>query len=151
MWTAFHEFRASELGILWRSLLTELSLPPAKYKDPWLIQVVSRIFLEKLVVLKHPLPPSSSSGTKQLTVDEHNALRYAAGYVFFSLKRKYSSNPSLLSWIKQQTDTDNNVRDPDTMGDSFNFTNFTKVWVNTVIVIVHMKFFMPWNKFSVSF
>lgn len=51
MWTAFHEFRASELGMLWRSLLTELSLP-AKYKDLWLIQVVSRIFLEKLVALK---------------------------------------------------------------------------------------------------
>lgn len=133
MWTAFHEFRSSDLGMLWRSLLVELSLP-GKFKDPWLIQVVSRLFLEKLVALKHPLPPSSgtSDHTKHLSVDEHNALRYAAGYVFFSLKRKYASNPLLLSWIKQQSDADNNVCDPDNLGDSVNFSNFTKVWVNKV-------------------
>lgn len=97
---------------------------PGKYKDPWLIQAVSRLALEKLVTIKHPLPLSSSV-TKHLTMDEHNALRYCAGYVLRSLKRKFASNPSLLSWVEQQTD----VGVSDT-GDSF--TQFTKVWVEKV-------------------
>lgn len=58
-----------------------------KYEDPRLIQTVSRLALEKLVCIKHPLP-SESPDPKQLTADEHNALRYAAGYVLLSLKRK---------------------------------------------------------------
>lgn len=105
MWTLFYEFRSSALIVLWRDLLVQLNMP-SKYNDPWLVQTASRIALEKYISIKYPFPSASSStNPMHLTVDEHNALRYAAGYVLLSIKRKIASdNPSLVAWIEKQTD-----------------------------------------------
>ena len=75
--------------------------------------------------IKHPLP-SESPDPKQLTADEHNALRYAAGYVLLSLKRKFApTNPSIVSWIEKQTDTHCTFTD-------CSYMQFTKIWVEKV-------------------
>ena len=98
---------------------------PSKFEDPWLIQAVTRLALEKLITQKHPLPQPDISISKHLTADEHNALRYAAGYVLRSLKKYTPSNPALVSWLGKQT----NAGSVPT-GDSY--LEFTKVWVNKV-------------------
>lgn len=81
--------------------------------------------LETIVKSKLPIPPSADdSAPKQLDADEHNALRYVAGYVLYRIKKKYKDgNPALLAWLKEQTD------------DSVSATSyyqFTKLWVEKV-------------------
>lgn len=52
------------------------------------------------------------------------ALRYAAGYMLLSLKRRFSSiDPSLSTWIGKQTDSDFS-------GGSY--AQFTKIWVEKI-------------------
>lgn len=125
LWTLFFSFRSCELSRLWKDLLLQMKLP-RRFEDPWLVQVVSRRALEELVRIKYPAATSASEDPKHLTADEHNALRYAAGYVLLSLKRKFAStNPSLAAWIEQQTDTSATFA-----GGSY--TQFTKAWVEKV-------------------
>ena len=100
VWTAFYTFRASELGVWWLGFMNDVKLP-GKFHDPWFIQTVARVALEKIIEVKHPLRVPSISEVTNLSIDEHNTLRYCAGYVLRSLKRKY---PSLQTWFEKQTD-----------------------------------------------
>lgn len=126
MWTLFYKFRTTNLIYLWKRLLTQLGLPQ-KYEDPWLVQVLSRLMLNSAI--KYCLPPATLAadlGSETVTADEHNALRYAAGYVMHSLKKKYATtNPSVVSWINELVDTgsDEGVT---------SFFQFTKLWVEKV-------------------
>ena len=126
MWALFYEFRSSTLTTLWKDLLVQLNIP-SKYNDPWLVQTASRIALEKYISIKYSLPSASSStDPMHLTVDEHNALRYAAGYVLLSIKRKNSfDNPSLVAWIEKQTDVSGAVN-------GVSYSQFTKMWIEKV-------------------
>ena len=85
------------------------------------------IALEKYISIKYSLPSASSStDPMHLTVDEHNALRYAAGYVLLSIKRKHSfNNPSLVAWIEKQTDVSGVVN-------GVSYSQFTKMWIEKV-------------------
>jgi hypothetical protein len=86
-----------------------------------LIQTVARIALDKSIIMRYPLP-SASVETRSLSLDEHNTLRYCAGYVLRSLKKRY---PTLVPWLNKLTDAGGS----DT-GDSF--SEFTKMWVEKV-------------------
>ena len=96
---------------------------PGKFHDPWFIQTVARVALEKIIEVKHPLRVPSISEVTNLSIDEHNTLRYCAGYVLRSLKRKY---PSLQTWFEKQTDNSGSSGTVDS------FTQFTKMWVEKV-------------------
>ena len=122
----YSEFRSSTLTTLWKDLLVQLNIP-SKYNDPWLVQTASRIALEKYISIKYSLPSASSStDPMHLTVDEHNALRYAAGYVLLSIKRKNAfDNPSLVAWIEKQTDVSGVVN-------GVSYSQFTKMWIEKV-------------------
>ena len=122
MWTMYYEFRSSELKRLWTTVVTHLQLP-LKYNDPWLVQVLSRHFLEKLILVKNPVSHPSSV-VKPLTADEHQVLRYVAGYVLVSIRKEYSKNSALVEWINQQTDVDDSPRG--------SFIEFTKIWIEKV-------------------
>ena len=122
MWTMYYEFRSSELKRLWTTVVTHLQLP-LKYNDPWLVQVLSRHFLEKLILVKNPVSHPSSV-IKPLTADEHQVLRYVAGYVLVSIRKEYSKNSALVEWINQQTDVDDSPRG--------SFIEFTKIWIEKV-------------------
>ena len=117
MWTMYYEFRSSKLKRLWTTVVTHLQLP-LKYNDPWLVQVLSRHFLEKLILVKNPVSHPSSV-VKPLTADEHQVLRYVAGYVLVSIRKEYSKNSALLEWINQQTDVNDSPRG--------SFIEFTKI------------------------
>ena len=126
LWTMFYQYRSEELVSWWKGILLHLKMPKKYGDDPWLIQVVSRISLEKFVSRRYSALPSDSSACSEdeLTENEKLALRYAAGYVLLSLKRKFLSiDPSLSAWIGKQTDS------------SFSggsYTQFTKMWVEKV-------------------
>ena len=122
MWTMYYEFRSSELKRLWTTVVTHLQLP-LKYNDPWLVQVLSRHFLEKLILVKNPVSHPSSV-VKPLTADKHQVLRYVAGYVLVSIRKEYSKNSALVEWINQQTDVDDSPRG--------SFIEFTKIWIEKV-------------------
>ena len=122
MWAMYYEFRSSELKRLWTTVVTHLQLP-LKYNDPWLVQVLSRHFLEKLILVKNPVSHPSSI-VKPLTADEHQVLRYVAGYVLVSIRKEYSKNSALVEWINQQTDVDDSPRG--------SFIEFTKIWIEKV-------------------
>ena len=122
MWTAYYEFRSSELKLLWTTAVMQLKLPQ-KFHDPWLIQVLLRLLLEELIARKYPLSHPSSD-VKPLTADEHQVLRYVAGYVLVSTRNKYSKNSALVSWINKQTDVDDSP--------CGSFIEFTKMWVEKV-------------------
>ena len=122
MWTMYYEFRSSELKRLCTTVVTHLQLP-LKYNDPWLVQVLSRHFLEKLILVKNPVSHPSSV-VKPLTADEHQVLRYVAGYVLVSIRKEYSKNSALVEWINQQTDVDDSPRG--------SFIEFTKIWIEKV-------------------
>ena len=79
LWTSFYAFRSSELGKWWKGLVSDLKLS-AKFQDQWLIQTACRTAMERLIIVKHPLSSASTSAHK-LSLDEHNTLRYCAGYV----------------------------------------------------------------------
>ena len=126
MWTQFYKYRASELVSSWKAFVAQANLPPV-YNDPWLIQVVARLSLEKCIVTKHPTAsPSCASEKKRLTADEHNALRYSAGYVMASLAKRYDAagSPSLARWVRDQSEVSS--------APTSSFFHFTKVWVEKV-------------------
>ena len=77
LWSRFHASRTSELRNLWDNLYKSLGL---NTKDPLLSEYVNEKLFEQYVkskfeVVEQPSEPS------QLTDDDLNALRYAAGFV----------------------------------------------------------------------
>ena len=124
MWSLFYHYRANELISSWKAFILSLDLP-TKFNDVWLIQVVARHMLEKLIV---PVSSTAPVVKQQLTADEHNALRYCAGYVLSCLKKKYAANgfPHLVAWVERQSDAEA----CDVPSNSF--LQFTKLWVEKV-------------------
>lgn len=122
MWAAFYQFRATELCTMWTGMITGLALP-AKFKDLWLAQTVSRLVLESSIKSRNFFPSADAVVRLELDMDEHNALRYAAGYVMLSMKKKTSCKVT-SDWIKRQVDTDSVT--------STTFQDFTKEWITKV-------------------
>ena len=99
-------------------------MPQKFHFDPWLPQVIARLFMETIVKATCSVE-SVNYDPKPLDADEHNALRYAAGYVLRSVKKK-SRNPVVVAWIDQQrlsTDTD---------CEPGSYLQFTREWTEKV-------------------
>ena len=58
------------------------------HSDLRLTQVTARLSLEFIIKTKYPVAQPAPVEPKPLDADEHNALRYAAGYVLRSIKKK---------------------------------------------------------------
>ena len=128
MWTQFYKYRSDVLISSWKAFIEQLTLP-VESNDLWLIQVIARICLEKCIEKQYPVPsPAYTSEKKQLTIDEHNALRYTAGFVMASLSKRYASTGCLLleRWVKNQSEVDNAPIA------TSSFFQFTKEWVDRV-------------------
>ena len=88
VWSNFHTVRISpELKHLWTSNFEHVIQKPL---DPIFIQYVTQQVMEGLLKIRYPVsqPITSSCSTTSLTHEEENALRYAAGYIPFALRRK---------------------------------------------------------------
>lgn len=105
IWTQFYKFRSDELIRSWKVFVAEMMLP-AKNNDPWLIQVVARLCLEKCIALQYPLASTFTSGKKHLTAGEQMVVKYSVGFVMASLRKRYNGNGNalLVSWINNQSE-----------------------------------------------
>ena len=78
---------------------------------------------ENIVKCKLPAQQCISENDDGLNVDEHNALRYAAGYVLHSLKKKFKDDPILLPWLSTQVDSSVSAS---------SYYQYAKLWVEKV-------------------
>ena len=88
MWSKFHQIRNSELPKLWNELCTTVRVPDENFADPMLAQYVFEKVFDGIVKAKAETDNHQAEVTL-LTENEHNALRYAAGYVVRNLKGKF--------------------------------------------------------------
>lgn len=129
LWSEFHTIRSTELKEMWCMFLQSISI---EEEDPLLMQYV----FEKMFnnVLQTQFCDSSSAhdpAVAELTVNEHNALRYAAGYVPRSLAVKISrgSHPYKESYLQCLSNMGEKGKCP---GDAENIQAFTKQWLSAV-------------------
>ena len=92
LWTAFHNLSVCELPKLWCGLFEEQDSVIPKL-SPLVYQNVNQRLYEDLV-RSHMCSPSTvtcrpPTEVPQLTEDEENVIRYAAGYVALKLLKKY--------------------------------------------------------------
>lgn len=79
-----------------------------------------RLF-ETTVLLKS-IPPTSVTEVAPLTADEMNALRYSAGYVPFSLKKKLKQRPEFAKWLECMA----------VDGEGSSYLDYSKEWIKAV-------------------
>lgn len=73
-------------------------------------------------VLLRSIPPSTTVDVAPLTVDEANALRYSAGYVPFSLRKKLKKRPEFKKWLECLA----------VEGEETSYLDYTKKWTEAV-------------------
>ena len=89
LWSRFHTSRVSELRDLWKTLCTSLGLDPRFAKDPLLSEYVNEKLFEEHLKVKFDVVEEQSE-IPDPTEDEIVTLRYAAGFVPWKLKQKFS-------------------------------------------------------------
>ena len=107
LWTAFHNLSVRELPKLWSELFTGghkeqghtiPKLSPLVYQN-----VNQRLYedvIKSHVCCSQSTGACSLAGVPQLTEDEENIIRYAAGYVAFKLLKKYErSTPEYVECL----------------------------------------------------
>lgn len=92
LWSGFHSARISEMRTLWTDMYTSLGLDSSGEsrfaQDPLLGEYVNeKVFGEHVKVKFHV--ESQDSEPAELTDNDLNALRCAAGYVPWKLRQKY--------------------------------------------------------------
>ena len=119
MWAAFHCLRVKDLPSLWDALFKDLNCSINKADEIALLtQHVNEKLFERIVPQQATVEPSEVE-VPSLSENEANALRYAAGYVPFVLKRKLSKRPEFLSTLAVE-------------GEQSDFLGYTRRWVDLV-------------------
>lgn len=121
-WATFHSKQIHELPTLWSSLIRNLSCPEVTQGGMVLLtQHVNQKLFE--MVLSNKFQCSVHPLTEQpLTAGEANALRYAAGYVPFALKKKLSHRPEFVKCLDQLA----------VSGEGETYLEYTKKWIELV-------------------
>ena len=88
LWSGFHSARISEICNLWTDMYTSLGLDSRFAQDPLLGEYVNEKVFGEFVKEKFHVEPQDSEPA-ELTDNDLNALRYAAGYVPCKLRQKY--------------------------------------------------------------
>ena len=93
VWTSFHKLRLKDLPDLWESYFKKIS---KERFDPVVEQHTNSVIFEG--ILKTHIPPMSYSATEiELSTDEENIIRYAAGYVPLNIMKKYEKQSSEIA------------------------------------------------------
>ena len=88
MWSKYHSFRISENFVkVWSEFLYPaiLDVPADKIMAQFVTQDLFEMIIKEHVPFKATAVPSEEQNKLQPTTEELNALRYAAGYMFFVL------------------------------------------------------------------
>ena len=88
LWSSFHSFRVSELRCLWKDLFASLGVDAKFAQDPLLGEYVNDKLFGEHVKAKFEVEEQCVQPT-ELTGNDLNALRYAAGYVPWKLSQKF--------------------------------------------------------------
>lgn len=122
MWGRYHTIRSSDdFHSLWASFLRE---SPKCDASPIFYQYITDKFFRKLIKFHFPIEDNTESVTPlNLTREELNALRYAAGYVYRAVRKKITSkadNEELLLSLEELLD------DPEERGED----DCSREWTN---------------------
>ena len=95
LWPQFHTFRVKNVPRIWKKV--EGVIPEI---NPVFVQKATLDYLMAILHNSHTAKDASvvshkRSRRENMSMEEHNAIRYAAGYVIRKLKKKYFSKNSL--------------------------------------------------------
>ena len=123
MWRQFHAIRCKELKILWSKFSNSLVL---SNEDPLLSQYIFEEGFRRVIDYKFKGVEVTNT-IKDLTWEEHNALRYTSGYVPYSLMKKIrrTSGPHNSDFLACLSEMGAN----DSCSGEESFLDFTKMWI----------------------
>lgn len=124
MWKLFHTFRCEKLKDLWSQFSNCLEL---NNQDPLLSQYITEESFKHIIDFKFKKVVKATN-VKELTWEEHNALRYAAGYIpchLIEVIKKSSSvhKSEFLSCLSE-------MGEENSCSGKGTFFDFTKKWVS---------------------
>ena len=130
LWKKFAVVRDSNLKAVWDELWLNLD-DSTFHKDPLLMQHCNTKVFEQIVKSNFSLPEAACNNSSQLTDDEENGLRYAAGFVIRSVRKKiakahhpYKSGMlAVLALLKEESDDSTGGGD---------YLSYTKTWIEKV-------------------
>ena len=122
-WAAFHSKQVHELPGMWSSLIRNLGCDEVGSGGLVLLsQHINQRLFEEILRARTSLVNDAEASQKPLTVGEANALRYAAGYVPFALKKKLSHRPEFIQCLDQLG----------VSGQGDTYLEYTKKWIELV-------------------
>lgn len=122
-WAAFHSKQVHELPSMWSSLIRNLGCEEARPGGMVLLsQHINQRLYEEILRARTSLINNNEARQRSLTVGEANALRYAAGYVPFALKKKLSHRPEFVQCLDQLG----------VSGQGDTYLEYTKKWIELV-------------------
>ena len=129
LWKGFHSARLEEVRSVWKGVFA--GIEGDKYThDPLLWEYVNDILFEEHIKVKFHVEQEDVE-VPELTSDDLNALRYAAGYVICKLLKKYKEakckHPNKQDFVVCLTSME--VKEG-SEGESY--LDFTKKWINAV-------------------
>ena len=132
LWKSFFVHRTTQLESIWVEFMQISKVDPKYYEDPLLIQIVCRHVFESIIKIELPSPTIELVSTPNVSIDEKNAVRYAAGYVLRSIRIKLSkvsstSSTTLVAFIDTLRDES---EDHDESEESY--IDYTCRWIKKV-------------------
>lgn len=124
VWRSFHHKQEIELPLRWSSLFRDLGLSDKAPGFVLLTQHINQKLFEQLLTKDAMCADKATSSTSQtsFTSDELNALRYAAGYVPFALKKKLAHRPEFVKCLEQL----------EVKGEGDSYLAYTTEWIKLV-------------------
>ena len=121
VWRSFHHKQEIELPLRWGSLFRDLGLSDKAPGVVLLTQHVNQKLFEGLLT-KDAMCADRTTSHTSFTSDEANALRYAAGYVPFALKKKLVHRPEFVKCLEQL----------EVKGEGDSYLAYTTEWIKLV-------------------
>ena len=93
------EHKTKECNDLWITFMKEIDANQKYYDDPLLIQLICDHVFHSIIKLELPEPTMPETLTPTISLEEKNAVCYAAGYVLRSIRLKLSKSESISDQI----------------------------------------------------
>ena len=126
LWSSFHQLRTTKLADLWQCFLSQPNVPNL---SPLVYQLVNQHLYEKQMKAFFSTEKTVSDPVSceypEITVDEENILRYAAGYVPYKLLKKYECQSSLIAQYYVECLGNMAVN-----GEESSLTDYTSKWIS---------------------
>ena len=130
LWPQFHTFRVNDAPRIWKTALKDV-VPQV---DPVLMQRATMEFLMVLILSRHStiatdipnLMTSKQDRMKNMSFEEKNAIRYAAGYVLRKLRKVYEEKSVAVCQFLMEMKED----EEDLEVNDDNLLSYTRSWID---------------------